>query len=140
MRNSGNTTRLTVGMSLRRSRNSASWSSRPVDTMAAICNRRRSKEAKRNVKFDGTRSILDMERISASPEAGAVSPVPHDIILAIFKTDRPTRQMVERAFRIRDEDALDELIESIDRGEGRYIVLFRGDEPVEIFFCGYSYD
>ncbi len=97
-------------------------------------------EAKRNVKFDGTRSILDMERISASPEAGAVSPVPHDIILAIFKTDRPTRQMVERAFRIRDEDALDELIESIDRGEGRYIVLYRGDAPVEIFFCGYSYD
>jgi hypothetical protein len=97
-------------------------------------------EAKRNAKFDGTRSILDMERISASPEAGAVSPVPRDSILAIFKTDRPTRQMVERAFRIRDEEALDDFIDAIDRGEGRYIVLYRGDEPVEIFFCGYSYD
>ncbi len=97
-------------------------------------------EARRNATYDGTRSILDMERVSASPEAGAVSPVPRDIILAIFKTDRPTRQMVERAFRIGDEEALDELIEAIDRGEGRSIVLYRGDEPVEIFFCGYSYD
>ncbi len=97
-------------------------------------------EARRNARFDGTRFILDIEHISTSPEAGAVSPVPRDIILAIFKTDRPTREMVERVFRIRDEDALDDLIEEIDRGEGRYIVLYRGDEPVEIFFCGYSYD
>ena len=97
-------------------------------------------EARLNARFDGTRSILDMERISTSPEAGAVSPVPPDSILAIFKTDRPTRQMVERAFRIRDEEALDDFIDAIDRGEGRYIVLYRGGEPVEIFFCGYSYD
>jgi hypothetical protein len=97
-------------------------------------------EARRNASSDGTRSILDMERISTSPAPGAVSPVPRASLLAIFGTDRPTRQMVERAFRIRDCETLDYLIEEIGRGEGRYFVLYRDDEPAEVFFCGYSYD
>ena len=97
-------------------------------------------EAVRNAGADGTRSILDMEGISTSPEPGAVSPVPRASLLAIFGTDRPTRPMAERAFRIRDSAALDELIEAIGRGEGRYFVLYRDDEPEEVFFCGYSYD
>lgn len=98
------------------------------------------RQAMLNAGADGTRSILDMERTSPSPEPGAVSPVPLASLLAIFGTDRPTRQMVERAFRIRDSAALDELIEEIGRGEGRYFVLYRDDEPAEVFFCGYSYD
>ena len=98
------------------------------------------REAFLNTGADGTRSILDMEHVSASPEPGAVSPVPLASLLAIFGTDRPTRPMVERAFRIRDSAALDELIEAIGRGEGRYFVLYRDDEPEQVFFCGYSYD
>src|SRR5262249_14269952 len=88
----------------------------------------------------GTRSILDMECISTSPHPVAFSLVLLAGLLAIFGTDRPTRPMVERAFRIRDSAALDELIEAIGRGEGRYFILYRDDEPEQVFFCGYSYD
>jgi hypothetical protein len=89
---------------------------------------------------DGTRSILDMERVASSPETGAVSPVPDDRLIEIFGTDRPTRQMVEDAVKSSDNEAMEEMIEEIERGEGRYILLYDDDRPTEVFFCGYSYD
>jgi hypothetical protein len=70
----------------------------------------------------------------------AVSLVPLGTLLAIFKTDRPTRPMVEQAFRSRDAAALDDMIEEIGRGEGRYFLIYQDDDPVEVFFCGYSFD
>lgn len=93
-----------------------------------------------NTEADGTRSILDMERVALSPEMGAVSPIPQDRLLVIFGTDRPTRQMVEEALQGVDNEAMDDEIEGIERGEGRYILLYEGDRPTGIYFCGYSYD
>jgi hypothetical protein len=99
------------------------------------------RQAIANTDADGTRSILDMERVASSPgDPGTVSPIPSDRLLAVFGTGRPTRQMVEEAFQAVDNEALDEVIEEIERGEGRYILLYEGDRPTEIFFCGYSYD
>lgn len=96
-----------------------------------------------NTGADGTRSILDMERVAPSPAVGAVAPMPRAALLAIFGTDRPTRPMLDEALRSPSADAVEaveETMEGIGRGEGRYILLYEDDHPTEIYFCGYSYD
>lgn len=79
----------------------------------------------------GTRSILDMERISERPEPGAVSAVPPEELRRLLGTEQPTREMVEQA---------EELFERIDRGQGIYVVTYRQGKPDGIYFGGYSYD
>lgn len=79
----------------------------------------------------GTRSILDMERISDTPASGAVSPVPKEELRRIFGTDQPTLEMLEQS---------DELPERIDRGKGIYVITYRQGKPDGIYFAGYSYD
>jgi hypothetical protein len=39
-----------------------------------------------------------------------------------------------------NEEAVDEFWESLDPGTGRHIVIYENDEPVEVFFVGYSFD
>ena len=80
---------------------------------------------------DGTRSILDMERVSDTPDDCAVAPLPDEGLLEFFGTTKPTRETVENS---------DELFESIERGQGVYIVVYTGDQPSGIFFAGYSFD
>jgi hypothetical protein len=79
----------------------------------------------------GTRSILDMERISETPDLGAVSPIPPDELQRFFGTRQPTQEMIERS---------DEFIDSLERGQGVYIILHKEGKPQEIYFAGYSYD
>jgi|SRR5882672_9938688 len=79
----------------------------------------------------GTRSILDMERVSDTPASSAVSPVAPDELLRLFGTEQPTREMVERS---------EELTEMIDRGQGVYIVTYQQGRPDGIYFAGYSFD
>jgi len=79
----------------------------------------------------GTRSILDMERISETPDLGAVSPLPPDELRRLFGTTEPTREMIEHS---------DEFVESLERGQGVYITLCREGKPEEIYFAGYSFD
>jgi hypothetical protein len=79
----------------------------------------------------GTRSILDIERISDTPEFSAVSPVPANELQDLFSTKQPTREMVEQSV---------ELLDRIDRGQGIYIVTFREGRPDGIYFAGYSCD
>jgi hypothetical protein len=57
--------------------------------------------------------------------------VPDDVLMSLFGTDRPTREMVE---------ANDELYELIERGHGIYAIVYEGEYPSEIFFAGYSFD
>jgi hypothetical protein len=80
---------------------------------------------------DGTRSILDMERISDTPDYGAVVPLPDEELIDLFGTDKPTRAMIE------DND---DLFDMLERGRGIYVIAYRDDEPSEIYFAGYSYD
>ncbi len=49
----------------------------------------------------------------------------------LFGKTRPTREMVEE-----NED----LWEDLERGQGIYIVLYKDNQPDEIFFAGYSFD
>jgi hypothetical protein len=80
---------------------------------------------------DGTRSILDMERIAAEPDYGAVTPLSEETLIDVFGTTKPTREMLESS---------DELFEALERGQGVYVVAYLNDKPSEIFFAGYSFD
>ncbi len=80
---------------------------------------------------NGTRSILDMERISDAPAFNAAWLLPGDELERLFGTDQPTRKMVEDS---------EELIELIDRGQGVCIVTYQQGKPDGIYFAGYSFD
>ena len=88
-------------------------------------------EALEAADADGTRSILDMMRVSQEADLMVVSPLSEDQLLDLFGTLQPNRGMVE---------ACEELFESLDRGQGVYIVLYDGEAPAGIFFAGYSFD
>ena len=88
-------------------------------------------EAMEAADADGTRSILDMERISGTPDYGAVSRLPDEELIDLFGTNKPTREMIEEN---------DDLFEMLERGQGVYVIAYRDDEPTEIYFAGYSYD
>jgi hypothetical protein len=88
-------------------------------------------EAIEDADADGTRSILDIERIADEPDYGAVTPLSDDDLVNLFGTSKPTREMIE---------SNDDLFEAIERGQGVYIVAYRDDRPSEIFFAGYSFD
>jgi len=89
-------------------------------------------EAIEDADADGTRSILDMERVAEEPDFNAVTPMPRETLLELFGTDRPTREMIDES---------DELFELMDeRGQGVYVIVYEGERPSEIFFAGYSFD
>jgi hypothetical protein len=88
-------------------------------------------EAFEDADADGTRSILDLERVSDEPDFGAVTAVSDEELVRLFETARPTRETVE---------ANHDFWEDIERGQGIYIVLYKNDEPDEIYFAGYSCD
>ncbi|MBV8855509.1 MAG: hypothetical protein JOZ02_00985 [Acidobacteria bacterium] len=88
-------------------------------------------EAQEDADADGTRSILDMERVSDAADYGAVAPMPRKVLLDLFGTEEPTRELVEGS---------EELYDALERGQGVYVVVHEGGRPSEIFFAGYSFD
>src|SRR4029077_18319567 len=64
---------------------------------------------------DGTRSILDMGRVSPTPDYSAVAPLPGEEVVALFGTNQPTREMIE---------ANDDIFEMLERGQGVYVVAY----------------
>lgn len=80
---------------------------------------------------DGTRSILDMERIGKSADLGVVVPLLNSRLEELYGTERPTRETIEENM---------DFFEEIERGQGICIIVYAGDKPSEIFFAGYSYD
>jgi hypothetical protein len=88
-------------------------------------------EAIEEADADGTRSILDMERVSDVADYNAVAPMPREVLLDLFGTERPTREMVEGSR---------ELYDALERGQGVYVIVYEGERPSEIFFAGYSFD
>lgn len=88
-------------------------------------------EARKISDATGTRSILDMERVSETPALGAVSPVPPEELRELFGTEQPTREAIEQS---------DEFFERLERGQGVYIIIYQQGRPQEIYFAGYSYD
>jgi hypothetical protein len=88
-------------------------------------------EAIEEADADGTRSILDMMEVASSPDYNVVAPLPEDDLRELFGTDKPTREMIEES---------DELYDALERGQGVYIIVYRDEQPSEIFFAGYSFD
>jgi hypothetical protein len=113
-------------------------------------------EAMEAAAEDGTRSILDMFQISDVPYSEALDtseqdgmelfcmtfPLSSDELTQLFGTNKPSHDVVDAVLvsSQQNEDAGDEFWESIDRGTGRHILIYDNDEPVEIFFVGYSFD
>ena len=79
---------------------------------------------------DGTRSILDMDRVSERPEYFAVSPLLETELVRLYGTTEPTHEMVEELL----------FLEDAERGKGIYIVLYEDGAPSQILFAGYSFD
>jgi hypothetical protein len=88
-------------------------------------------EAFEEADADGTRSILDMMTVSDVPDYSAVAPLPQEDLLDLFGTERPTHEMIEES---------EELYDKLERGQGVYIIVYKDDQPSEIFFAGYSFD
>jgi hypothetical protein len=80
---------------------------------------------------DGTRSILDISRISDDPDFYCAAPFSDEELEDYFGTTKPTVDMVEEA---------DDFWEDLERGMARYVILYEGDEPNAIYFAGYSFD
>jgi hypothetical protein len=80
---------------------------------------------------DGTRSILDISRISDEPEYCCACPLSSEELDRYFGTQKPTEAMVRNC---------GELWEDIERGMARYVILYAGEQPSAIYFVGYSFD
>jgi hypothetical protein len=88
-------------------------------------------QAMENMDADGTASILDITSVTDSPDFCAVCPLPDAQLQSLFGTSRPTHEMIESNM---------EFYDSIERGQGVYIVVYKNDKPDEYFFGGYSFD
>ena len=90
------------------------------------------RDAIRAAGEEGTRSILDLERIAPRADYSAAAPLPEQILIELYGTASPNREMVEPDFAF--SEYMDE------RGQGVYIILHRDGRPHEILFAGYSFD
>jgi hypothetical protein len=88
-------------------------------------------EAFEDADADGTRSILDLERIATEPDYGAVVPLDAEALKELYGTSQPSRAMVEENM---------DFFEDIERGQGIYLVVYKDGRPDEILFAGYSFD
>ncbi len=89
------------------------------------------KKAIKAADADGTRSILDIERVSDEPDFSVAAPLSDDILQALYGTKQPTRQMLEEKM---------DFLEELERGHCVYAVVYKDGRPDEIFFAGYSFD
>lgn len=111
---------------------------------------------------DGTRSILDIFRISDTPYPlsgdeldlellaeenidalyNAAFPLSSAELLTLFGTEQPTHSLIESVIvdDTTDSETAEEFWDSIDRGSARYILVYENSQPSEIFFVGYSFD
>ncbi len=81
---------------------------------------------------EGTHSIIDIERVAAAPGFGVASPLSAQEYRELLGTAKPTHEMVQQ-----QADQLEMLRE---RGEGVYVLVYKEDQPDEIFFTGFSGD
>ena len=92
----------------------------------------------RNADAAGTRSIIDIEKVSPTRDLGAISAAPPDKLKALFGTDKPSRAMIENASKKMQHEFL-VFLETYDRGEGVYIIIYDGQRPSEVYIAGWSY-
>ena len=79
---------------------------------------------------EGTRSILDLAQIGPEAEFLVAKLLSKDDLEAIFGTAQPTHEMLE------DFSVFD----SLERGTGVCVTVYKDGKPSELFFGGYSID
>lgn len=80
---------------------------------------------------DGTRSILDINRVANTPDYCTASPFSAEILHELYGTHHPTKETVLRNLGLFDR---------LERGQGKYLIVYKDAKPSEIFFVGYSFD
>ena len=80
---------------------------------------------------DGTASILDIQEIADEPDFCCAAPLSSDELVEFFGTEKPSRADLGQG---------DGLWEHLERGQARYVVLYEGERPSELYFAGYSFD
>jgi hypothetical protein len=93
-------------------------------------------EALQCLSMGGTHSILDIDGISPTRADGAIYPLPDDVLVSLFGTARPTRDIIE-AWQGRDDP---DRYGHYDRGQGFYVITYADGEPDEIYIEGASGD
>lgn len=88
-------------------------------------------EALDESEADGTRSILDIERVAPRPGLGVATSLASESLNRLYGTDKPTHAMVAKNM---------DFFRELKRGHAVYFRIFEEDKPVEIFFAGVSYD
>ncbi len=88
-------------------------------------------EAMQDEAEDGTRSILDILAVSDEPDFCMAAPLPQEMLLSLYGTAEPTREMIEQNM---------DFFEDLERGHCVYIVLYKDGQPDELYFAGYSFD
>ena len=101
------------------------------DFRGAEMNPSRPEEALMMMEEEGTASILDIMHVSETPDFFCASPYSPAKLQQHFGTEKPTRELVTQSM---------EFAEHIERGHCRYVILYEGDEPTQIYFFGYSFD
>jgi hypothetical protein len=95
-------------------------------------------EAYLATEANGTRSIIDIEGVSDQPGFRRAVALEDDVLREVFGTTRPTRAMVEaKGYLLFSE------IENhyrLRRGKAIFFILYRDDQPDEIYFAGRSID
>jgi hypothetical protein len=80
---------------------------------------------------DGTRSVLDISKVSRVPGLGATTALSSEKLEALYGTQKPTRAQVEPELSF---------LNDVKRGHCVHFVLHESGAPSEICFAGYSYD
>ena len=113
-----------------------SWPTAPGAQHASI------EEAIEASEESGTGSILDLSRVGSAPDFFTICPLDDQILMQLFGTTKPTHDLLDSALinPKPGHEAAGLFWDGIGRGEGRYMVVYAGSEPCEIFFIGYSFD
>jgi hypothetical protein len=88
-------------------------------------------EAMEEADADGTRSILDIDKISDEPDFCKATPMAAELLEELYGTTQPTRSQVEENM---------DFLEDLERGHALYTTLYKDGQPDELFFAGYSFD
>ena len=88
-------------------------------------------EAIKAAEEDGTRSILDIQKVSRDDDYCVARILDEDELEEYFGSAKPSRKDVEEC---------DGFYDDIDRGQAVCITLYENGEPSELFFAGYSFD
>jgi hypothetical protein len=78
----------------------------------------------------GTHSIIDMQGISDKPKEHHISPLTEDEIIKYFGHKQPTLSMLEQ----NDNN----ILSLCEHWQGRYLLVYENEKPIDIFLVGIS--